>query len=670
MKNGIDMLKLLCYIVCIGRYLFMSGNRLGELLIQNRLISEHQFSKALELQKSYPNQPIGQLLVQLGYIQEPILKEFLDYKGKRQKLGEILIHQKLLDEVKLSNALLVSKEENIPFGRALVKLHYIEEDQLARTIAHQYDLPYFTLDRFSFDPELSKIINFNYAQIHRIVPVSRHEKLLTLAMAFPLNHEDMRAVEVASGMKVNPVIATERDIVIAQQRIYRTQFDLACHVAEEQVECEISEDVQRDAVESKYVDQYYGPDTDYLVSRIISLGIKVRASDIHLESTEYGMLVRYRVDGVLQTLDLGKDGPVISTQAKPIISRIKIICDMDIAEKRRPQDSSFKMKVTKDGSVRRVDFRVSTVPAKYGENVVIRILDKRGLPSSLRNIGLSPLHQEALVRELERPTGIFLVTGPTGSGKSTTLYAVLSQLNAPGVKTLTVEDPIEYSIDGVCQSEVNEVVGNTFAVLLRSFLRQDPDNIMVGEIRDLETAAISARAALTGHTVLSTLHTNDATSAVVRLQDMGLEPTLISSTVRCVLSQRLVRTVCGKCAEKKEPADHLKREFLIPPGAQVPFVYGKGCSFCNYTGYSGRRPIVELWIPTREEAMHINKRPDNMTLREIVFNQGLRPTMIEDGIGRVKEGQTTLDELIRVVPYEQVAEFRSRVEKNIFRWDK
>jgi len=647
----------------------MSGNRLGELLIQNRIINAQQFSKALELQKTYPNQPIGQLLVQLGYIRETLLKEFLDYKGKRQKLGEILIHQKLLDEVKLNNALMVSKEENIPFGRALVKLHYIEEDQLARTVAHQYDLPYFTLDRFSFDPGLSRIINFNYAQIHRIVPVSRHDKLLTLAMAFPLNHEEMRAVEVASGMKVNPVIAMERDIVIAQQRIYRTQFDLACHVSEEEVECEISEDVQRDPLASKYVDQYYGPDTDYLVSRIISLGIKVRASDIHLESTEYGMQVRYRVDGVLQTHDLGKDGPVISTQAKPIISRIKIICDMDIAEKRRPQDSGFKMKVTKDGSVRRVDFRVSTVPAKYGENVVIRILDKRGLPSSLDNIGLSPLHQEALARELAKPTGIFLVTGPTGSGKSTTLYAILSRLNSPGVKTLTVEDPIEYTIEGVSQSEVNEAVGNTFAKLLRSFLRQDPDNIMVGEIRDLETAVISARAALTGHTVLSTLHTNDATSAVVRLQDMGLEPTIISSTIRCVLSQRLVRTVCGKCAEQKEPADRLKREFLITPGTQVPFMSGKGCSFCNYTGYSGRRPIVELWIPTREEAMYINKRPDNMTLREIVFNQGLRPTMIEDGIARVKEGATTLDELIRVVPYEQIAEFRSRVEKNIFRWN-
>ena len=647
----------------------MSGNKLGELLIRNNLITEQQFSKALEMQQSYPDQPIGQLLVQLGFMQESVLKEFLDYKGKRQKLGEILIRQKFIDEVKLSNALTVSKEENIPFGKALVKLRYIEEEQLARTIATQYDLPFFTLDRFSFEPELARLINFNYAQIHRIVPVSRHEKALTLAMAFPLNGDEVHAVELASSMKVVPVIAMERDIIIAQQRIYRTQFDLAAHLAEEQVEFEISEDVHRDAIESKYADQYFGPDTDYLVSRIISTGIKVGASDIHFEVTAYGMQIRYRLDGVLQTLDLGKDGPAVSNQAKQIVSRIKIICDMDIAEKRRPQDSSFKMKVTKEGAVRRVDFRVSTIPTQYGENIVIRILDKRGLPATLESLGLSPEHQETLRREMEKPTGIFLVTGPTGSGKSTTLYALLSKLNTPGSKTLTVEDPIEYSLDGISQSEVNDVVGNTFAKLLRSFLRQDPDNIMVGEIRDSETASISVRAALTGHTVLSTLHTNDATSAVIRLMDMGLEPTLISSTIRCVLSQRLVRVICPTCKVRQEPPAHMLREFMVPSDSSVEFHYGKGCGHCNYTGYVGRKPILEIWVPSREESLHFSKRPDNISLRNIAFNQGTRQTMIEDGINRVQRGETTLDELLRVVPYEQIAEFRVRVENKIFQWD-
>jgi type II secretory ATPase GspE/PulE/Tfp pilus assembly ATPase PilB-like protein len=372
---------------------------------------------------------------------------------------------------------------------------------------------------------------------------------------------------------------------------------------------------------------------------------------------------------VLQTIDFGKDGPVLSNQAKPIISRIKIIGDMDIAERRRPQDSSFKMKVTKQGVVRRVDFRVSTVPTLHGENVVIRILDKRGLPTSLESIGLSAGHMDALQRELEKPTGIFLVTGPTGCGKSTTLYAIIAKLNTPGVKTLTVEDPIEYSIDGVCQSEVNEVTGNTFAKLLRSFLRQDPDNIMVGEIRDVETAVIASRAALTGHTVLSTLHTNDATSAVVRLLDMGLDSTLLSSTLRCVIAQRLVRCVCSHCGERHSPPEQVKQAFLITPENRTEFLYGKGCADCMYTGYTGRKPIVEMWVPSREEIVQINRRPSNQALREIVFNTGRRQTMVDDGIARVKRGETTLEELLRTVPYEQIAEFRSRIVKNITSWE-
>ena len=634
----------------------MAGEKLGELLIQNRLINEEQFSRALDMQRSYPNQPIGQLLVQLGFVQESVLKDFLDYKGKRQKLGEILLKQNLIDDIKLNIALTVSKEEGIPFGRALIKLHYIEEEQLARTVAMQYDLPFFTLDQFSFDPQLSRLINFNYAQLQRLAPVSKHGRNLTLAMAFPLNGEEIRAIELATGMKLMPVVATERDIVIAQQRIYRTQYEVSARQSDEHVEFEISEDVERGTVESKYIDQYFGPDTDFLVSRIISRGIKAGASDIHLESTAHGIAVRYRIDGVLQSLDLGKDGPAISNQAKPIISRIKIICDMDIAEKRRPQDSSFKMKVTKDGAIRRVDFRVSTIPTQYGENIVIRILDKRGVPTSLESLGLSSGHQETLLQELEKPTGIFLVTGPTGSGKSTTLYGLLSKLNTPGSKTLTVEDPIEYSIEGISQSEVNEVVGNTFAKMLRSFLRQDPDNIMVGEIRDAETASISVRAALTGHTVLSTLHTNDSTSAVLRLLDMGIEANLISSTIRCVLSQRLVRTICPHCKVKQSAPENIIKEFLITTDAPLEFFYGKGCSQCNYTGYTGRKPIVELWVPTREEIVHLNRKPDNLTLREIVFNRGQRQTMIEDGISRA-------------VPYEQVAEFRKRVSRHLFSWE-
>ncbi|MDD2853967.1 MAG: GspE/PulE family protein [Desulfuromonadaceae bacterium] len=375
------------------------------------------------------------------------------------------------------------------------------------------------------------------------------------------------------------------------------------------------------------------------------------------------MQIRYRIDGILQAVELGADESLISPHSRQIVSKIKIMSDMDIAERRRPQDSSFKMKVSKGGTVRGVDFRVSTVPTQYGENVVIRILDKRSDAISLESLGYAPEEVSALNQALDKPTGIFLVTGPTGSGKSSTLYAILSRINTPGVKTLTIEDPIEYAIDGITQSEVNDVIGNTFARLLRAFLRQDPDNIMVGEIRDLETATISMRAALTGHTVLSTLHTNDATSAVTRLMDIGVEPSLITATLRCVLAQRLVRRICSNCSIQYTPAEKILAEFDLPLGSDIRFMQGKGCSKCNYTGFNGRIPIVELWIPTRDELLMINKQPDNQTLRNVVFATSQRLTMIENGFRQVQAGKTTLEELLRVVPFEQIEAGREKISE-------
>jgi type IV pilus assembly protein PilB len=646
----------------------MSEDRVGELLIAHNLISRDQFLKALELQKTCPEKPIGQLLCQLGFLQEAVLKEILDYKGKRQKMGEILMRMKLIDERKLNNALSMSKQEKVPLGRALVKLHYIEEEQLARCIALQYDLPFVSIDRFSFDTELSKLFNFQYANIHKIVPVSKIGKTLTLAMAFPLDGEEILAVESASGMRINPVIAMERDIKIALKRIYKMQYDVAAELGQDELEYKMTEELSSESVDSQYADQFIGPVTNYLVKRILFTGIKEGASDIHFESTEYGMAVRFRIDGVLQVRDFDKDGPAINDHAKQIISKVKIISELDIAEKRRPQDGSFKMKVSKDDVMRAVDFRVSTIPTQYGENVVIRILDKRSLPMSLDALGLSHVHVEVLERELQKPTGIFLVTGPTGSGKSTTLYSILTRLNTPEVKTVTVEDPIEYTIDGISQSEVNDVVGNSFAKLLRSFLRQDPDNIMIGEIRDVETASIAIRAAMTGHTVLSTLHTNDATSTITRLLDMGIDASLLSSTIRCILSQRLVRIICEHCKVRQLPSERIMKEFLMAPGASPELYSGKGCVQCNYSGYSKRKPIVELWAPTREEILQIHCRPDNHALRALVFHDGRRITLLEDGIERMKRGETTAEELLHVVPYEQVEEFRAKVLKKKYQW--
>lgn len=637
----------------------MPTTLIGKLLIDSKVISKAGLDQALEMQVLHPDQPIGQILCQMGLLSRDDLDSVIEHNNKRRKLGEILVHQKLIDREKLKYALMISKEENIPLGKALIKQHILDEEKVARAIALQRNLKYVSLANKRFDTSLSDLINANYAQRLRIVPVGIKNGSLTLAMAYPIRNDELIIIKNSCQMPVICVIAKESDIVIAQQKIYNIAGD---HKRTE-LDFELSEDQVRESGKSKYVNDFISADVDYLVKRIISTGIRDGSSDIHFESTETGMTMRYRLDGLLRTMELGTDYHLISQKARQIISKIKILCDMDIAERRRPQDSSFKMNVSKDNKIRSVDFRVSTVPTQFGENVVIRILDKRSGPISLEQIGFSPEAVSALYNALDKPTGIFLVTGPTGSGKSTTLYAILAHINTPVVKTLTIEDPIEYSIEGITQTEVNEVIGNTFASLLRSFLRQDPDNIMVGEIRDLDTASISMRAALTGHTVLSTLHTNDATSAVTRLMDMGVEPSLISTTLRCAMAQRLIRKICSNCATPYAPPNNLLTEFGVPLDNNMIFFKGAGCQHCNYTGFNGRKPIVELWIPTREELLMINRRPDNITLRDAVFAQVGRLTMIEDGFRFVQAGETTLDELLRVVPYEQIEAGRNKISQ-------
>lgn len=634
-------------------------NMLGELLVGNKIITKIQLDQALEAQQLNKDQPIGQILCQMGFLQSKDLEHALDYNNKRRKLGEILVSMKLINEGVLRSALKLSRDENIMLGAALIRQRLIGEEQLARAIAVQHDLKFVSLSDMQFCSGLSGFVNSTFAQRLHIVPIMHSGNRLTFAMAHPIQRDELAQLESWCKMSIVTVIATESDIVLAQHEI----FKISGATDQAKLNLELTEDLERAVVKpkSKYVSDIIGADVDYLTKLIITTGIKDGASDIHFESNGNGMAIRYRLDGILQTIGLGANDALIGSKARQIVSKIKILCDMDIAERRRPQDSSFKMKVTKDGKVRNVDFRVSTVPTQFGENVVIRILDKQSSVITLEMLGYRPEDAATLYRALDKPTGIFLVTGPTGSGKSSTLYALLSHVNTPGAKTLTVEDPIEYSIDGITQTEVNELVGNTFARMLRTFLRQDPDNIMVGEIRDLETATISMRAALTGHTVFSTLHTNDATSAVPRLIDMGIEPSLLSATLRGVLAQRLVRRICTACKVPHRPAEKTLEEFGIPSESEMEFFHGAGCPACHYTGFSGRLPIVELWIPTRDELLMLNHRPDNISLRNVVFSDVGRLTMIDDGFRFVQSGETTLDELLRTVPYEQIEAGRERI---------
>ena len=635
----------------------MPEQRLGELLLCSSSITPQQREKALEAQKLNPAVPIGQILVKLGYITEDDLRSALDYFHKREQLGALLVKRNLITSDKLEAALELSSKEHILLGKALLKLHLVNEKDLARAIASQFDLPFVELEKFYINSDLASYINMAYARRNQIVPVELLENQLTIAVATPLSHDEIGHIEQFLHLKIKQVIAVDSEITAAQLKVY-SKGSVLFETDKSGMLDDLVEDMPREMVKSRYVNDFITTDVEQLVKRIISVGITSNASDIHLEPHQAGMSIRFRVDGILQERNLHVDPAYVSMHCRQIISRIKVLCDMDIAERRRPQDSSFKMNITKGNSRRSVDFRVSTIPTLYGESIVMRILDKKGSKISLESLGYFQDIIAALYSALDKPTGIFLVTGPTGSGKSSTLYAMLGHLNTPETKTLTVEDPVEYTIDGVCQAEVNEVIGNSFARILRSFLRQDPDNLMGGEIRDLETASIAIRAALTGHTVLSTLHTNDATSAVTRLTDMGVEANLLAATLRGIIAQRLVRRNCRHCVAEYQPESAVLDEFAISDDVQLDYRQGKGCENCNYTGFSGRLPITELWLPSRDELTFIHGKPDNMTLRDRVFSGFRRRTLIEEGLIRFLRHETTLEELMKAVPAEQIAAAR------------
>jgi type II secretory ATPase GspE/PulE/Tfp pilus assembly ATPase PilB-like protein len=633
----------------------MSDLRIGELLIRNGLVTQLQVAEAL--QRPNPSRiTLGQQLRAMGLVKKEDLDNILELHRKRLKLGEILLRESIIDEAKLNHALAISKIEKSHLGETLIKLRYIEVQHLARGIASQYDIPFVTLRNLHFDAGLASYINASFALRHRIVAIFRKENLVTIAMEFPLEKRLLQDIELAARVTVNPVISMGHEIADAQKIVYRTGVAPSRDARELQVEN--YQPQSREKAPGKGVDEPNSPETEQMVRQIVTVGVKSRASDIHMERTEEGIQIRFRVDGFLQSLNTGIDQAALNRKAQAIVSKIKVLCELDIAERRRPQDGSFRMRATDNETVRVVDFRVSTLQTEYGEDLVIRILDREGRPLTLSVLGLTGRHVDAIHDALETSSGFFLVTGPTGCGKSATLHAMLAQVNKPGLKSMAVEDPIECTLSGVRQAEVNEAVGNSFSRILKTFMRQDPDNIMVGEIRDPESAGLAVRAALTGHTLLSTLQTKDATSAVARLLDMGIEPSFIASTLRCVLSQRLVRVVCRHCKEPYLPSAKTLATFppFQPPTAT--FYRGKGCPACNFTGFSGRRPISELWIPSEEELLQICQRPDNLSLRRLVFVEGKRPTMLQDGLDMVLRGETSLDELLRVIPVSQLAEIR------------
>ncbi len=541
-----------------------------------------------------------------------------------KKLGEILLERGLVTREDLDRALEIQRERGDKLGRILVDLGFIAQKDLLQALSDQLGVPLAHIDGPpAVSPETERLSS-QFLRQAKILPLRLEGQTLTLAMADPLDFETLSAARMATGLDILPEIATESEILDALERYYGEADKESAVLSRDGEEAAADLEHLRDMASEAPVIR--------LVNAMIASAVERRASDIHLEPFEREFRVRFRIDGVLHQ----EEAPPRELKAA-IISRVKLMARLNIAERRLPQDGRIKVKALG----REVDLRVSTLPTLYGESVVMRLLDRSaGDFYDLHNLGFDPLMLGRMEHFTAMPHGIFLVTGPTGSGKSTTLYAALKRINQTDKKIITIEDPVEYQMDGINQIHVNSQIGLTFASGLRHIVRQDPDVIMVGEIRDRETADVAIRAALTGHFVYSTLHTNDAPSAIARLTDMGVENYLISSSVVAVLAQRLVRVICSSCQVSAG-------ERMSPYGEMIPSWRGAGCEHCFGSGYKGRVGIFELMELNEGMRKRIMANADAGELTQLARQNGMRP-LREDGWLKVAGGVTTADEVIRV----------------------
>ncbi|MCC5895798.1 MAG: type II/IV secretion system protein [Alkalibacterium sp.] len=532
---------------------------------------------------------------------------------KRKKVGDLLKEASLITETQIVEAI-EQKKNNQKLGDALVDQGYITEKQLLDVLEIQLKLESVSLYQYPIDKNLIDIISKDFARSNLLLPISRENTRLIVAMNDPLDFYAIEDLELSTGYTVQPVIAAKDDILQTINRLYDSN-----DVAVEDLEGE-------DAPAVRIFDQ------------LLETGVAMHASDIHLDQKENAVSVRYRVDGVLRT-----DRSLPKTLMNSLVARIKIMAGLNITETRLPQDG----RISTDIMDKRVNLRVSTLPTVFGEKVVIRILDMSNVFSKIEDIGLQDDTLRDYEKLIKQPAGLILLTGPTGSGKSSTLYGSINELNSPDSNIVTIEDPVEYQLEGINQVQVNAPIGLTFAAGLRSILRQDPNIIMVGEIRDRETADISIRASLTGHLVFSTLHTNSAIEAIPRLFDMGIEPYLVVSSLSGVLAQRLVKTICKDCSYKRK-ASPIEREVFERRHQTIDEVtIGRGCDRCRHTGYRGRMAIHELIVVDDEMKQQMMNRATMQEIKNYVKNKGVR-FLIDDGLEKIKQGKTTLDEVLRV----------------------
>jgi len=557
------------------------------------------------------------------------------------KLGQILLSRGKIDEAELERVLRLQASSSRPekLGTLLSTLGVVSARDVAQALAVQWGLPYVEASAFPEIPILEERISARFLRDARALPLEEDEDTLTLAVADPADDFVRHSFELVTNRTVNRVVAVGTDIDSAIERLYGSGRTAVAQLADGDIETRLDADGLGNDVQ-QLKDLASEAPVIRLVSLLITNALEARASDIHVEPFENRLVVRYRIDGVLHEIESPP-----KRLAAAVISRIKIMASLDIAERRLPQDGRIRLRI----QGKEIDLRVSTVPTMHGESVVMRILDKGGVQLNFEKLGFAPDILAKFKEALAQPNGILLVTGPTGSGKTTTLYTALDELNQPDVKILTVEDPVEYQMAGINQIQVKPQIELTFANALRSIVRQDPDIIMIGEIRDLETAEIAVQAALTGHMVLSTLHTNDAPATVSRLLDMGVDDYLLTSTLVGVLAQRLVRTLCTHCREPYTMEADIARDIGLNrvSADERPVIYkAMGCSHCSNTGFTGRMCIAEMMPLTEPIRRLVMQKANASELRRAALSEGMLP-MYDDGMRKVVAGLTTVEEVLR-----------------------
>jgi len=565
-----------------------------------------------------------------------------------QRLGDLLVKEKIITPEQLDQAVKKQKDENCRLGTALVKLGIMSDEDVTNFLSKQYGVPAINLSYFEIDPAVVKLVPVETAKRYQILPLIRVGASLTIAMVDPTNVFAMDDIKFMTGFNIEPVVASEAAIATGIEKAYGENQqeeldqvmqsmaelgDADVELQSEQEEMDLA-DLERAADEAPIVK---------LVNIILTDAVKRGASDIHMEPYEKEFRVRFRIDGVLQSI---MSPPIKLKDA--ITSRVKIMAKLDISEKRLPQDGRIMLKINLAGKKKTLDFRVSTLPTLWGEKIVLRLLDKENLRLDMTKLGLESESLVKFEKAILKPYGMVLVTGPTGSGKTNTLYSSIARLNTPETNIMTAEDPVEFQLGGVNQVQMKEQIGLNFAAALRAFLRQDPNIILVGEIRDFETAEIAIKAALTGHLVLSTLHTNGAPETITRLMNMGIEPFLVATAVHLICAQRLVRRICSECAEVVDvPQQTLIEEGYTQQEAKtVKIKKGKGCNTCNNTGYKGRCGLYEVMEVDDEIKDLILVGASSLELKKKAIERGML-TLRRSGLVKVMQGVTTLEEVAR-----------------------